>query len=106
MPRPKVLRVLIATDGSSSAGRAVTMATHVPWPANLRVRAVVARRIDSGLGESPLLATWGDTADTVAKAAKRRLQRTWPDAEAVVVDATPVEGILREAKRFAADVIV
>jgi len=38
--------------------------------------------------------------------AARALSRRWPDSQARVVDATPVEGILTEAKRVKADVIV
>jgi nucleotide-binding universal stress UspA family protein len=41
-----------------------------------------------------------------ADSARRTLSRRWPDVEFEVVDKAPVEGILSEAERFRADVIV
>ena len=105
MPGPRVFRVLVATDGSAQAGRAISMTTAFPWPADVRVRAVVARRIDAALG-GPLLSALSDTADRIAKRAARRLLRKWSGVEGVVVDAAPVDGVLLEAKRFKADAIV
>jgi nucleotide-binding universal stress UspA family protein len=45
-------------------------------------------------------------AELTAHSARRTLSRRWPDVEIEVVDKTPVEGILDEAERFRADVIV
>jgi nucleotide-binding universal stress UspA family protein len=43
------------------------------------------------------------TAEFVAK---RAMSRRWPDAQVRVVDASPVDAIIREAARLQADVIV
>jgi nucleotide-binding universal stress UspA family protein len=45
-------------------------------------------------------------AEKATENARRTLARRWPDVETTVVDNTPVEGILGEAKRFRPDVIV
>lgn len=85
-------RVLVATDGSSQSRAAIATVVQFPWPVDTHVRAVVARQ---GRG------TRGVTASV-----PRALARRWPDAKVVVVDKAPVDGILSEAKRFRADVIV
>jgi nucleotide-binding universal stress UspA family protein len=48
--------------------------------------------------------TRGD--ERVVAGVRRALARRWPEAEVLTVDAPPVEGILREARRFAANVVV
>jgi nucleotide-binding universal stress UspA family protein len=53
-----------------------------------------------------LLSALDRNAEDVAGRAKRTLADRWPEAEAIVVDKRPIEGILAEAKRFRADVIV
>jgi nucleotide-binding universal stress UspA family protein len=45
-------------------------------------------------------------AEKAATDARRTLSRRWLEIEVAIVDETPVEGILGEAKRFRADVIV
>jgi len=45
-------------------------------------------------------------AERAAANARQTLSRRWPTVEIEIVDKTPVEGILREAERFQADVIV
>jgi nucleotide-binding universal stress UspA family protein len=45
-------------------------------------------------------------AEIAVDSARRTLSRRWPDIEVEVLDEPPVEGILGEAKRFHADVIV
>ena len=84
-------RVLVATDGSSQAHAAIATVATFPWPVHTRVQAVVARQ---GRGT-------GVTVNV-----PRALAQRWPDAEVVVVDKAPVDGILSEARRFRADVIV
>jgi len=41
-----------------------------------------------------------------ANRARRALARRWPDVEIEIVDKTPVQGILGEAERFGADLVV
>jgi nucleotide-binding universal stress UspA family protein len=70
------------------------------------VRAIVARQMRGPRQRSILLSALDRTADDVAERARRTLAQRWPDAEAIVVDKTPSDGILTEAKKFRADVIV
>ena len=84
-------RVLVASDGSSQAQAAIATVVTFPWPVQTLVQAVARQ----GRG------TPGITASV-----RRALARRWPDAEVVVVDKPPVDGILSEAQRFRADVIV
>ena len=44
--------------------------------------------------------------DNAAERARRALASRWPNVEVVIVDEAPVKGILAEATRFKADVIV
>lgn len=98
-------RVLVATDGSIHARRAVTTIVRCPWPDRTRVRAVVARQTDAEFRRSILLAALDRSADLTARDVRRALSRRWPDTEVVVVDKTPIDGVLGEAERFGADVI-
>ena len=106
MAKANQFRILVATDGSSQARSALTAAMHFPWPARTRVRAVVARRMGKEHTRSILLAALDRGPEFVGRAAQRRLRRRWPDTDVVVLDKAPVAGVLSEAQRFAADVIV
>jgi len=100
------LRVLVASDGSHHARAAVATARYFPWPARTRVRVVVARSTPVEYKRSILLTALDRSSGTAAENARRALSRRWPDVEAIVVDETPIAGILREADRFRAHVIV
>jgi nucleotide-binding universal stress UspA family protein len=104
--RSSEFRVLVATDGSTDARAAVTTAMHFPWPANTRVRIVVARRTRAEYRRSILLAALDRTAEAVAESARRVLSRRWPDVDVAIVDKVPVQAINNEASRFAAHVVV
>jgi nucleotide-binding universal stress UspA family protein len=106
MARERALRVVVATDGSRDAKAAIATASHFPWPAGTRVRVVSARRVRSEYRRSLLLAALDRGAEKAAESARRALSRRFPDVEIEVPDKSPVEGILGEAKRFQADVIV
>ena len=106
MAAGKTFRVLVASDGSVQARRATAVAVDFPWPVPTGVRAVVARRTGADYRRSILLAALDRTADLAAAAARRTLTRRHPDADVVVVDKAPAEGVLGEAARFDADVIV
>ena len=100
-------RVLIATDGSASARAALMTALAVPWPRGTRVRAMVAAPSGWLRGRpEPVRVAMARSAERFVAGVRRALVRRWPDAEVIAVDAPPVEGILREAQRFAANVIV
>ena len=106
MARQRELRVLVATDGSRHAQAAIATTLHFPWPARTRVRVISARRTRAEYRRSILLTALDRGAEKAAESARRTLSRRWPDVEIEVLDKTPVEGILGEAERFQADVIV
>lgn len=106
MPTRVPFRVLAATDGSVAAHAAITTLVNFPWPVHTRVRAVIARQSRTPHRRSIPLSATDRNADMVAAGVRRTLARRWPDAEIVVVDEAPVDGILGEALRFRADVVV
>jgi nucleotide-binding universal stress UspA family protein len=103
--RTNELRVVVGTDDSSQARAALATVVAVPWPDETHVRAVIARQGRPPYSRSILLTTLDQRADESAARARRTLAQRWPSAEAVVVDKTPVDGILHEAERFRADLI-
>ena len=106
MSSAKRFHVLIATDGSTSARAALATAVRFPWPAAARGSAVVAKQVRAEYRRSILLTALDRTAEFTAQKAKRAMSARWPDSQARTIDAPPVEGILDEAKRVRADVIV
>ena len=106
MSPAKRFHVLIATDGSTSARAALATAVRFPWPAAARGSAVVAKQVRAEYRRSILLTALDRTAEFTAQKATRAMSARWPDSQARTVDAPPVEGILDEAKRVRADVIV
>jgi nucleotide-binding universal stress UspA family protein len=106
MARERELRVLLATDGSSHAKAALATTLHFPWPARTRVRVISARRTGAEYRQSILLTALDRSAEKAADSARRSLSRRWPDVEIDILDKSPVKGILAEAERFQADVIV
>jgi len=106
MARQRELRVLVATDGSRDAQAAIATTLQFPWPAGTRVRTVTARRTRAAYRRSILLTALDRGAEKAAENARRSLSRRWPDVETDILDKPPVQGILDEAGRFRADVIV
>ena len=102
----RLFNIVIATDGSPAAKAAVATAVQFPWPDGTQAFTVVAKQVRSDYRRSILLAALDRTAEFVAKGAARAVSRRWPDAEVHVVDASPVDAIVREAARRRADVIV
>jgi len=97
--------ILIASDGSAAAKAAVTTAVRFPWPDGARGFGVVARHV-ADYRRSILLAALDRTAEAVAESTTRTMSRRWPDAQVLVVNASPVDAILREAARRRVDVVV
>ena len=106
MALDRVFRVLIATDGSAPAKAAVTTVLEFPWPARTRVQGITARQAPPNYRQSVVLAALDRSAQGIAAGARRTLSRRWPAAEVTIVNTAPVAGVLREAARFDADVIV
>jgi nucleotide-binding universal stress UspA family protein len=105
-PRRVAFHILAAVDGSAQARAALVTLMEAPWPDGARVRAVVARHTRSAHQHSVLFAALDRSADDAAERARRTLADRWPDAQAIVVNKSPIEGILAEASKFHADVIV
>ena len=102
----RVFRVLVASDGSASAKAAVATAVRFPWPARTRVQGVTASLVPADYKRSILLRSLDRDASVTAIGARRTLSRRWPGADVTIVNTAPVAGVLREAERFDADVIV
>jgi nucleotide-binding universal stress UspA family protein len=98
-------RILAGIDGSAPARAVLATLIEGPWPDDARVRAVVAKQTRSPDQGSLLLSRFPIDIDHAAERARRALTHRWPDAEAIVVDSAPVQGILTEARRFRADMI-
>jgi nucleotide-binding universal stress UspA family protein len=98
--------IVIATDGSPAAKAAVATAVQFPWPDGTQAFAVVAKQVRGDYRRSILLAALDRSAEFVAQGAARAVARRWPDADVRVIDAAPVDAIVREAARRRADVIV
>jgi nucleotide-binding universal stress UspA family protein len=106
MTKPNGWCVLVATDGTAEARAAVAAAVAFPWPAGTRVAGVVARRTLATRGRPAYFVAAFDRAyRRAATAAQRALARRWPDCAVAVVDATPAEGILDQARRLGATAI-
>ena len=106
MAMPKQHRVLIASDGSPPARAALATAVKFPWPASSRVRVAVSSFPWIPADSVEARAAVEKSFEAAAAAARRALARRWPEAQAVVIDAPPVDAILAEAERFKASLIV
>lgn len=99
--------VLVATDGSRPAQAAVAATVAFPWPARASGHGVLARaRLPRRGWPKSVTRVLEQSELRAAFAARRALRRRWPDAEVTVVDRPPVDGILAEAGRLGARVIV
>jgi nucleotide-binding universal stress UspA family protein len=112
------MRVLLATDGSSSSEQAAALVAQTPWPSGTAIRIVHV--IDGG--EDAFIAAPGvvvseETIERIETAAAEQNQQIVADAAArqarpgLVVDTAllrgrPASAILSAADSFAADLIV
>jgi nucleotide-binding universal stress UspA family protein len=100
-------RVLVATDGSLPAQRALRTALVFPWPRGTRVLGAMASPPCSPRGRPERVrVALARSVDHLTASARQALARRWPEAEVRTADMPAVEGILREAARFSADVTV
>jgi nucleotide-binding universal stress UspA family protein len=107
MARRRRFRVLVATDGSASARAAVATAAAFPWPRGAELHGVVARRPDAP-AETPKRArpALDRGGVRIAASARRVLAQRWPEADVAIVNKRPVAGVLEEARRLSASVVV
>jgi len=107
MPDRARFCVLAATDGSRPAQAAVAAAVGFPWPKGASGHGVLARaRLPPRGWPRSVTRVLEQSELRAAFAARRILRRRWPDAEVAVVDRPPVDGILSEAGRLGARVVV
>jgi nucleotide-binding universal stress UspA family protein len=91
-------RIIVATDGSPTARAAVETALEFPWPDHAEATAIVARGT-SNPRWSPSVSFGIDAAfREIAAETERALHGRWPNAAATVVDAAPVDAILKHAR--------
>jgi nucleotide-binding universal stress UspA family protein len=110
------MRVLLATDGSPSAGCGVDLVAGIEWPAGTTIRVVEA--IETGVamfGGPPALAmiqtdTLEEEVSEVAREtvenARERLSRPGVEADAAVLRGRPAAEIVDAARAMQADTIV
>lgn len=78
-----------------------------PWPRGSRAFGAVALQTRWLRGRPKYVGiALARSFDRLATSARRVLARRWPDAEVATVDEAPADGILHEARRRSADVIV
>jgi nucleotide-binding universal stress UspA family protein len=100
------LTVLVASDGSSSARAAVSLAGQLPWPDDTRAIAVVA-------GATPQAIGLGLYRDAVMQGYRSEAQRLevflrdrFSESRVALAGKPPVDAILAEQRRRRAHVIV
>ena len=98
--------VLVATDGSPQARAAVETAIAFPWPRGSAGHGIVARGTVLTEATPAVWEALQELGRAEARRAERRLRRRWPNAEVVVTDAPPVQGILGQSRKLGARAIV
>jgi nucleotide-binding universal stress UspA family protein len=106
MAAARRFHVLIATDGSATARAALSTAIRFPWPAGATASAVVARQVRADYRKAVLLAALDRQARHIRGTTARAMSKRWLGADVRIVNAPPVDAIVREAGRVRADVVV
>jgi nucleotide-binding universal stress UspA family protein len=99
------MRIVVATDGSDEATRALDWLAYFPLPEGSGIEVVSAVSYPD-LDESIRQALRTHTAATTLDAARRRLTQRWGNVTARVLDGDPRETIVATAIRQTADLIV
>jgi len=103
----RAFQVVVGCDTTDEARAAVAATTTFPWPAGTAVTGVVARRTREARGRPGYVRTAFDRAYARAALTTRRaLERRWPGTRVTLLDQSPAEAILAEARRRHARVIV
>lgn len=99
------MRIVVATDGSDEAARALDWLAHFPLPNEGTIEIVSAvwhPELDDGIRQA--LRT--HAAATTLDRARQRLAQRWVNVTARVLDGDPRETIVAAARHQAADLIV
>ena len=111
------MRVLVATDGSPSAGHAVDLVAGIPWPSGTEVHVVESIDTSPALFEGPWPVIAVDQAETletqlvqiagdVLDHARTRLDRPGLDVSTDILRGRPATAIIDAAAAMPADLIV
>jgi nucleotide-binding universal stress UspA family protein len=112
-----VMRVLVATDGSEAADKAIGLASSIDWPAGTQIRVVnviepippvpAAEWVGAG---APLEANYPQEAESIAKGvlagACDALAHTTAEVGGQTLYGRPATSILESARAFGADLVI
>ena len=101
---PRGWKVLVATDGSKGAERAVAAAAGVPWPEGSEVRVLSV--VDPLEGMPETIAARRARDEKVAAASRARLEKAGAKVSSAVLFGSPARTILDAASEWGAGVIV
>jgi nucleotide-binding universal stress UspA family protein len=98
------LKVLIATDGSAGAQRAVEAAAALSWTAGSEFRVLTVLPEPGGMPQTA--AAVRARAEIMVEAARRQLQDAGRAASPAILSGVPTQVILDTARAWEADVVV
>ena len=101
-------RILVATDGSNDAGRAIDWITDFPLFADASVEVVNAVRLPFPMDQVVALG-WHEflaESERVVAEARRRLEKRWPSVTGRVLEGDPRKVIVDAATKAGSDLIV
>ena len=97
-------KILVATDGSKSAERAVAAASELPWPAGTEVRVISV--VDPLEGMPETIAAHRARNEKLLAQAHARVERAGKRVSSVVLFGPPAKTILEAASDWGAELIV
>jgi len=101
-------RILVATDGSNDAGRAIDWIADFPLPADASIEVVNAVRLPFPMDQIVALG-WQEflaESERVVAEARRRLEKRWPTVGGRVLEGDPRKVIVDAATKAGSDLIV
>jgi len=101
---PQGWKILVATDGSQSAERAVAAAAELPWPEGSEVRVITVGDPLEGMPET--VAAYRARSEKVLADAHARIEKARRSVSSAVLFGSPAKTILEAASDWGASVIV
>jgi nucleotide-binding universal stress UspA family protein len=101
-------RILVATDGSEDADRAIEWLADFPLPADVSIEVVNALQLPFPLDGVAVLG-WQEfvaESDRLVAGARTRLQKRWSTVTGRVLDGDPREAVIEAATKAGTDLIV
>lgn len=109
-------RILVPVDGSSTAARGLSEALRLAKDRRARIRLVhvvdetmILGTAEAGVDMGPLLASLAKTGRAVLERARRKVEKSGVQVETAIyesVGAAAADAILRDARKWRADIIV